>query len=374
MKKILIIAASIFLHLTLVFSLQAQTIGGRLANYQKENDKSVQVLCDTLFSFPTTETWPAGLAWDGQNLWLTSHDIPLIKKLSPSGIELGSIPSPTISGSSGGGLDFDGVDLWAVIEQDNMLYRINPNTGTVKRQFTLPSQGTGDPNGWGIAYDGKNMWYSQYLPPILFKMDTATGLPIETFNLPATIISIHAINGKLYGINTIMPGAQKLYRFNMTNGTLIDSAEWCIPYPLGLTWDGANLWNVSSMISVGGNQRVYKIGSAILNDVEDYQNFFHDGASLVVSPNPVKDILIIEISNPHPSTLRPFRQAQWPQGSGFCVLNSKFEILNITGQVIYSSVIHHPSSVIDLSELPSGVYLIKLNTEKSAIIKRFVKQ
>lgn len=89
-----------------------------------------------------------------------------------------------------------------------------------------------------------------------------------------------------------------------------------------------------------------------------------ESTELLIYPNPVKNKMIIEILNPHPSYYRT--------GSGFSLLNSKFEILNVIGQVIYSSVICHPSLVIDLSALPRGIYVLKIYTDKKIIIKKIV--
>ncbi|MBI5219367.1 MAG: T9SS type A sorting domain-containing protein [Bacteroidia bacterium] len=52
----------------------------------------------------------------------------------------------------------------------------------------------------------------------------------------------------------------------------------------------------------------------------------------------------------------------------------KFEIVNIIGQVVYSSVINRRSSVIDLSNFQSGIYLVKLYSEQGLILKKIVKE
>lgn len=51
----------------------------------------------------------------------------------------------------------------------------------------------------------------------------------------------------------------------------------------------------------------------------------------------------------------------------------KFEIFNIVGQIIYSYVVDK-KAVVNMTNLPNGVYLIKLNTGKSTIVKKFVKE
>ncbi|MBI5219453.1 MAG: T9SS type A sorting domain-containing protein, partial [Bacteroidia bacterium] len=78
--------------------------------------------------------------------------------------------------------------------------------------------------------------------------------------------------------------------------------------------------------------------------------------NIIIYPNPVKNELTIEL-----------------QTSNVEHRTSNFEILNILGQSLITSTIQKKATV-DMSALPSGVYLIKLNTEKSTIVKRFVKE
>ncbi|MBI4649490.1 MAG: T9SS type A sorting domain-containing protein, partial [Bacteroidia bacterium] len=76
-------------------------------------------------------------------------------------------------------------------------------------------------------------------------------------------------------------------------------------------------------------------------------------STINIYPNPVKNELTVEITN---STAK-----------------CNFELTNILGETIYSSTIDK-KDVINTSNFSSGVYLVKLNIDKSTIIKRFVKQ
>jgi hypothetical protein len=69
-------------------------------------------------------------------------------------------------------------------------------------------------------------------------------------------------------------------------------------------------------------------------------------------PNPVSNELIIETNSE---------------------VKRNFEILNYIGQSLYSSTVFK-KAVIDMSQMQGGIYLIKINTDKITIIKRFVKQ
>ncbi|MFA4852248.1 MAG: T9SS type A sorting domain-containing protein [Bacteroidales bacterium] len=78
-----------------------------------------------------------------------------------------------------------------------------------------------------------------------------------------------------------------------------------------------------------------------------------DGGFLNIYPNPATNELTIELTN----------------------LNTKlkFEIINLNGQTLYSSSIEK-KGVIDISHLPNGFYLVKLSTDKTNIVKKFIKE
>jgi hypothetical protein len=49
-------------------------------------------------------------------------------------------------------------------------------------------------------------------------------------------------------------------------------------------------------------------------------------------------------------------------------------ILNLTGQQTVHRQITEPKTVIDISKLTCGVYIIKLKTDKGLVMKKLVKQ
>ncbi len=77
-----------------------------------------------------------------------------------------------------------------------------------------------------------------------------------------------------------------------------------------------------------------------------------------IYPNPVNDRLYIET----------LTQTQTQ------TLTQTVEIFDIYGRRQKSIVNSQQSTVIDLSDLKSGIYFVKINTEKGNIVKRFIKQ
>jgi hypothetical protein len=50
-----------------------------------------------------------------------------------------------------------------------------------------------------------------------------------------------------------------------------------------------------------------------------------------------------------------------------------FEIVNIEGHQIMTNQITQPKTMIDISELPSGVYFVRLTNERTVEIGKFIK-
>ena len=76
-----------------------------------------------------------------------------------------------------------------------------------------------------------------------------------------------------------------------------------------------------------------------------------ESVNIEIYPNPVKDMLKIESNE-------------------FQI--DKIEIVNLSGKTIYQ--FNHPENQINVSELPQGIYFVKLETNRGIITKRFVKE
>jgi len=73
-----------------------------------------------------------------------------------------------------------------------------------------------------------------------------------------------------------------------------------------------------------------------------------------IYPNPASDILTIEsVSEQYPSRL---------------------SVTNLRGQHVLSRQISQPTTRLDLSHLPRGVYFLRLTGDKSLFVSKFIKQ
>ncbi|MFN8255823.1 MAG: PKD domain-containing protein [Bacteroidales bacterium] len=90
-----------------------------------------------------------------------------------------------------------------------------------------------------------------------------------------------------------------------------------------------------------------------LNDYSDFKMANNQKAKLSIYPNPVREILNI----------------------GFAEIeSSKVEIYSLKGSLMKSVYLNYDNSNIDVSDLNSGVYIIKLTNNSETIYKRFVKE
>lgn len=323
-------------------------------NYLNNYFKETQSYCDTILSF-ATKPMPSGLTWDGQDLWYV--DTAYIYKLNSSGSYIDSIVNPAPDGTffKGGGLCFDGTYLWYADEESAQLYKINPNNGNIAQQLPLPSFGQSDPNGFGLAWDGEYLWHSQYSPQKIYKINSNTGQVIDSLVPTDMILGIAWINGYLYGLSSLLENTI-INKINTNTGILEDTSSWCVPYSLGLTWDGTSFWTVSGQdsifgISTGGKQRIYKLNSGIMDIAQsEYLN------PIKIYPNPALNVIVIEMLQ------------KTKTNATTC------EILNTEGKLIWKYLLENGENRLDISELNSGLFFIKVKSEDRITIKKLIKQ
>lgn len=117
-------------------------------------------------TFPTPGPSPQGLAWDGENLWITDDSTNLIYKIEPStGRTLMVFPSPS---SKPQGLTWDGNNLILSENQNRKIYKLK-NSGNelfeIISSINAPvfsSHKSFNGQIGGVAWDGKYLWSSYF--------------------------------------------------------------------------------------------------------------------------------------------------------------------------------------------------------------------
>ena len=133
---------------------------------------------------------------------------------------------------------------------------------------------------------------------------------------------------------------------------------------------GNQWYNVASGILTGSTAQTYNPTSngyyyvivTLLGCSSDSSNHYYytnvgigeneNNNVIKVYPNPVKEILTIETS---------YNKEQ------------RLEIVNLIGQTVYTSYINK-KAVINTSGFPSGIYILKLSSDKETVIRKFVKE
>jgi len=126
-----------------------------------------------LFSFPISSTFPGGLAHDGTHLWYFDYNANQIHQINPStGAILHSIPNPMPGGE---GLTSDGECLYRG-GGDITIFKFD-STGIVGD--TIPA-----PDGWcqSLAWNGSTIWYAS--SNLLYQIDPDSGTVIQSFVPP----------------------------------------------------------------------------------------------------------------------------------------------------------------------------------------------
>jgi len=135
----------------------------------------------------------------------------------------------------------------------------------------------------------------------------------------------------------------KLFNFNgnLTNGSY---------FPQGsLISAGAFLYGTAESGGTFGQGVVFKIDSNAVADI----NEISENNNVVVYPNPASEF--ITISN-----------RQWQE--------AVIEITNIQGQLVKSLAATCNKTNIDVSALPSGMYIVEVKTEKGISVSKFIKE
>lgn len=86
-----------------------------------------------------------------------------------------------------------------------------------------------------------------------------------------------------------------------------------------------------------------------VNDIEEENNNFN------IYPNPVNKEFTLSVTE-----------------TG--TINRELKIVNVLGEVVYQSIVENPKSEVNISELPKGVYFVKLISANQILTKKFIKE
>ncbi|MCK4940947.1 T9SS type A sorting domain-containing protein [candidate division WOR-3 bacterium] len=156
----------------------------------------MDTLGNILDSIPAPNTTATGLTWDGQYLWCADGGpFPRIYKLDPAtGAILDSITGPG-SGASCEGLAWMNDTMWSTNWADDLIWWLDPITGTVLGQFSSPGGAGSGSTGLTWDWHDNALWNSDQLTDFIYKLDPVTGNIITSFPCPDPEIQDLAFDG-----------------------------------------------------------------------------------------------------------------------------------------------------------------------------------
>jgi uncharacterized protein (TIGR03437 family) len=207
----------------------------------------------------TVGTYPAGLdpqgiAFDGVNIWVTNFDSSVTKLLASTGATVGTYPA----GLDPQGIAFDGVNIW-VTNFGSSVTKLLASTGATVGTYPVGS------SPQGIAFDGVNIWVANSGSSSVTKLLASTGATVGTYPVGLTPEGIAFDGVNIWVTNFNDDSVTKLLA---STGALVGT-YFVGPGPVGVAFDGANIWvtsyysiNVTELLaSTGATVGTYRVGS-----------------------------------------------------------------------------------------------------------------
>jgi YVTN family beta-propeller protein len=190
---------------------------------------------------------PSGqVLFDGTNIWVASWGVGNgLTKIRPSD---GAILGVSTVGKSPFGLAFDGENIWVTNNADDTVSKVRASDGQVL--FTVPA----GPSPWGIVYDGEGIWVANSNARTLTHLQASDGAILGvtragdeprllTFDGRSVWAGNWSPDNVVQRFRPRDPGQQQLFR----EGT----------NPEGMLFDGTSIW-----ISYEGSGTLCKITPA----------------------------------------------------------------------------------------------------------------
>ena len=134
-----------------------------------------EVTLSTL-AFPS----PHGITYDGTYFWIVDRQTNTLNKvLAEDGSVISSISGPSslvsyadnnsVTNATPFGITWDGQALWVTDQQEDKIYRVDPEDGTILAEFPAPASSD---NLKGITWDGEFLWTVDNALQTIFKIES----------------------------------------------------------------------------------------------------------------------------------------------------------------------------------------------------------
>jgi transglutaminase-like putative cysteine protease/streptogramin lyase len=219
------------------------------------------------------------LAYGAGSLWMTDAESGKIWRLNPStGAVQGSLDS-----TWGGGIAFDGENLWKALYSGPTIRCIRPSDGATVRE--IPGVGTEQA---GLAWDGTHLWIADGSTQRIYRLNPATGAQVSSFDSPGPISrGLVWWNGYLYHVDS---HEGTIYQLDPTTGEIVSRIASPGSDPRGLAFDGASLWHSDRyrgidrmVIEVSADERTVRSNPSLMMTETTYSTT-NTGTSTISNP------------------------------------------------------------------------------------------
>jgi hypothetical protein len=200
---------------------------------------------DTVKTIPAPACCPQGLTFDGEYLWNVDRKTDMIYKIDPDdGSVVDSISAP---GYVPRGLTWDGTWLWCIDAEESAIYAINPDTKIIEKAIYCP---VGRPSD--LAWDGQYLWIAADRNTELHQITTEDGTTVKSIPAPTRNSTGITFDGTYLWVADRY--RDMIYMVTPDGGDVIVHFEAPGEHAWGLAWDGEYLWNVDYQ-----SDRIYQL-------------------------------------------------------------------------------------------------------------------
>jgi YVTN family beta-propeller protein len=190
---------------------------------------------------------PSGIAFDGQNLWVTQAGSRTLTKLRPSDATVLGTFDLGANATAGNSITFDGFNLW-VSTQDSFVRKIRATDGSVQGAYALGTL------AGAMAFDGNAVWAAGHVNDSLIQLQPKANNLLSSLTLPSgsspTGVAFDGVS-----MWVTHSGTNMVSKVRAGDNTVL--ATFGVgTNPAGIAFDGANMWVVNS-----GANSVSKVAS-----------------------------------------------------------------------------------------------------------------